>query len=891
MSTYEIGGDALLDVGEEADVSAFCLAVQVASPWPLNTRVPVTVGVPLPRGQNWPVKHVTLYDPHRDASLAGQLLPEIRRDWMAVAFMTPTEFDASGCELFLHASADPAMPAALQEEVVVRQSQDRVVAHTGAADVEVRGTGARLVEQILVGDAPALGEDGIQVQLTTRWGNRRTFEFGAIEVAESGPIRATLVRHAKCAGLRLTCRLSLFAGTGLVRCELILHNPRRAKHSGGYWDLGDPGSILFRGLSLDVHAAVAGAHRTLWQANPKEPLEHTVGNVLEIFQESSGGENWRSRNHVNRNGEVPLRFRGYRIRTAETQSHGNRANPVAALTWQRVGIACAVEDFWQKFPTAITIEKNRLSAKVFPDQCGDLHELQAGEKCSRVVWLDFHRPEAEAWNRLSWVYDPPQAIVDPSWHASSGRLSRFPLADVRHRTECESLLHEAIDGPRSFFTKREVIDEFGWRNFGDVWADHEEAYSDDPRPVISHYNNQYDLLYGLLIQYLHTGDTRWWRLADPLARHVMDIDVYHTTRDKPAYNGGLFWHTAHYHSAGKCTHRSMSHTMRGKKIAAPGTGPANEHNYSRGLLLYACLTGSCRARDTVIGLAEWVLAMDEGRRHLLGVVSDEPTGDASRTTQSTYHGPGRGAANSMNTLLDAWSLTVDEKYLRKARELLRRTIHPHDDIDGRRLGDAELRWSYTVHLQAIIHFLGATVRRSDLKADRAYARDALLHYARWMCKHERFYLDEPEKLEYPTETWAAQELRKGNSLLMAAQFASSDEVEDFQARGRAILDEAWRRLQSFESRTSTRAIAIILQQGYLETYFRSQPGGIVQAGEVKGEYSPPIKFVSQKEHVRSAIHSPVELLKLLARAMSPGRWMNAFAQTWFAERVRRLVDT
>src|SRR5436853_4454991 len=54
----------------------------------------------------------------------------------------------------------------------------------------------------------------------------------------------------------------------------------------------------------------------------------------------------------------------------------------------------------------------------------------------------------------------------------------------------------------TLFRSREVIDEYGWRNYGDVWADHEEAYYDGPRPIISHYNNQYDLLHSFLIQFL-----------------------------------------------------------------------------------------------------------------------------------------------------------------------------------------------------------------------------------------------------------------------------------------------------------------------------------------------------------------------------------------------------
>ena len=44
-----------------------------------------------------------------------------------------------------------------------------------------------------------------------------------------------------------------------------------------------------------------------------------------------------------------------------------------------------------------------------------------------------------------------------------------------------------------------------------------------------------------------------------LANHVVDIDIYHTTRDKAAYCGGLFWFTDHYLDAATSTHRTYSH--------------------------------------------------------------------------------------------------------------------------------------------------------------------------------------------------------------------------------------------------------------------------------------------------------------------------------------------
>src|SRR5262249_15814724 len=149
----------------------------------------------------------------------------------------------------------------------------------------------------------------------------------------------------------------------------------------------------------------------------------------------------------------------------------------------------------------------------------------------------------------------------------------------------EAFLSGAVEGPNTLAARREVIDEYGWRHYGDLYADHEGAYYAGTPPVISHYNNQYDVIYGTILQYLRSGDARGVDLFDPLARHVIDVDVYHTDRDRPAYNGGLFWHTDHYRDAATCTHRAYSRANQ--QPGRPyGGGPCNEHNYTTGLLHY-----------------------------------------------------------------------------------------------------------------------------------------------------------------------------------------------------------------------------------------------------------------------------------------------------------------
>src|SRR5690606_17587101 len=118
-----------------------------------------------------------------------------------------------------------------------------------------------------------------------------------------------------------------------------------------------------------------------------------------------------------------------------------------------------------------------------------------------------------------------------------------------------------------------------------------------------------------------SGDVRWFHLLDDLAKHVIDIDIYHTQEDRRAFNGGMFWHTEHYTQAATATHRAYSKaTLAWKSRHLCGGGPSSEHNYTSGLLGYYYLTGDRAARDAVIGLADWVITLDDGSKGLLGLL-------------------------------------------------------------------------------------------------------------------------------------------------------------------------------------------------------------------------------------------------------------------------------
>jgi hypothetical protein len=410
-------------------------------------------------------------------------------------------------------------------------------------------------------------------------------------------------------------------------------------------------------------------------------------------------------------------------------------------------------------------------------------------------------------------------------------------------TAYDRLVTQAIEGDDTFRAKRERIDEYGWRNFGDLYADHEAVFHRGAAPLVSHYNNQYDGVAGFACQFFRSGDLRWWLLMRSLAEHVIDIDVYHATEDKAAYSGGFFWHTYHYVDAGRSSHRSYP-----RAAGVPGGGPSSEHNYTTGLMLYHFLTGDERARETVVQMGRWVLQIDDGRRTPFRWLDRGPTGGATATAQASYHGPGRGAGNSVAALLNAYRLSRDPVFLETAGRLIRRCIHPRDDIAARNLLDAERRWSYTVFLQVLGRYLDDCVERGELGAMYAWARESLLEYARWMVAHERPYLDTPEQLEYPTETWAAQDIRKSDVLLFASRHAPSHERGQFLERAAFFFRYATETLTAMPARSLTRPVVILLTNGMMYGARGLEPRE--RAPEPVGPLDaipPPQPFVPQRQ--------------------------------------------
>lgn len=801
------------------------------------------MGVPFPKGVLSSTATLRLTDPE-----AGRLplQTQVLSHWSDgtlqwVLFDSLVTLRAlSSKTLVVEWDAGDSHSAGLSSELKVQEERESFTVDACGATFHLDRRTFRPFSRITVNGVDLLSAPGSLV-LTDAAGHMSQPEIDFSALDAIGAVRATLRFEGRFripdrkAAPRFAAHLHFFAGTRIVRLDLTLLNPRRSHHPRGLWDLGDPNSIMFQSLELQLLlAGTTGGSGNLkihdddpHFATSLSPVnydsgKHLSGRNLLIYQDSSGGENWQSSNHVDRHGQVTTSFRGYRVYVeGQIVREGKRANPIVTLEGPGVPVSAGFRHFWQEFPKSISCQERTLLLGFFPRQSRAGYELQPGEQKTYTAYLAFGT-STERPPSLAWVYRPVIPVLPAAWHCRCAFVTHLVPETEEPNHALLSILNAAVSGANTFFHRREVIDEYGWRNYGEFFADHESQGRFPERPLVSHYNNQYDCIYGCLQRFLSGGNRLWFELADALAHHAADIDIYHTDADRQPYNRGMFWHTDHYLDAATATHRCYSSAnLRGRGGHDYGGGPSYHHLYTTGFLLHYFMTGDLRSRNALHDLGAFALRNISYDRSLVRRMrklavrcfrrlrEGAPAND--RPEPFELDGPGRASGNSINTCLDALLLTRDPRYLSAVDDLIRRCATPCDDLNAMRLLDVERRWMYTIYLQVLARFLDLGVEIGAPESLVFHARATLLHYSRWMSAYERPYLDHPEILDFPNETWPAQDLRKAAIFIHAARQAQDSHAQQLLQKALYFLARATRDLASFVTSSQTRPIGVINQ--------------------------------------------------------------------------------
>ncbi|HUU27082.1 MAG TPA: hypothetical protein VM123_04650 [archaeon] len=666
---------------------------------------PVTVGVNLPRGAVTDLGTLCIFAPGNKA-LPCQFettatWPDGSVKWVLADFQADCPARGTAGYSLRDSGARPQEPSLLE----VLRTAGGVTVTTGPFRCTIKKEGFDLFSAVYLDhnrDGSFIEEErvdsgdqmpGIQVvddlgrKLSSRWGKVKSFEVEA-----EGPVRATVAVKGAIADtdgeswLDYTARLHFYSGTGLVRVFFTLENhnptiPLTDKNGDKHWLMGRPGSFFFKDMSLVSGLKFSGPIQLSVGDGREDILDRVVlTDKGGVYQESSGGENWFHRVHMNHLGQIPMRFRGAKIFLGEVEAYmRNRPDAWLHAADRRFGLAVAVRHFWQNFPKALTAEPcGTVRAALWPGEFPDLHELQGGEIKTHEVAFFFHtgpQGSTPAENRVATVmgafFHPLYVRAPAEWYLKDGFFDDAVAYDPQRFPTYERLMQGALTNTRrNLLTDIEEDEEYGWRHFGDTPARNEYDETGGPhtgRQAISHFNHEYDHGYGMLFHSLRTASAkpdlsyRWWRLAEAGIAHESDIDIYHTRSDPQAggaYNGGKFAHTSHGVEVVNASHRGSPRLTWWGSLTWPwgqGQSPESGHFNNRGMMCLYYLTGNRRVLESALELAD--------------LVYFKITGNVFPQIDQTD----RCSGNNLQILTDAYLLTWDEKYVEAAEKILEST--------------------------------------------------------------------------------------------------------------------------------------------------------------------------------------------------------------------------
>ena len=755
------------------------------------------IGVPCERGKWWSTDTIGLLTPfglikHYTVEVLS-LWHDGSIKWLLVQGFTEVNSDS---DLPISLSHMPA--AASQVATPITETADHIIIESSEAPtLEIS---KQHFLQLTLHDSkvrPTLSIDGNSVDLALAACNYEL--VSSTQGASAVKISLTsYIESEQFSGLKLQSELTYWLHNGALFGSVSIVNSNAASHPAGKWDLGDTASFEIDAFNLEGDTT----NPIKLALSDHGEIQYLSGDKIEVFQASSGKPNWNCANHVDKNNTVSLPFKGYQVETENGSSlHESQCQASIEYNCNNRNWQLELADFWQNFPSSVSISASHFCMSMLGSDSAPTTELQAGEKKTRY------------FSALPSDCITAHCYLGIHYTAETQSVPFFE--ESQKRAPLHQLIQAGVSTEHGFETKREEIDEFGWRHFGELYADHEKAESPDVECFVSHYNNQYDPINGMLYQWVLTQNKAWFDVSDALAKHVSDIDVYHTSKDKPEYSGGLFWHTDHYVQAYTATHRTYSNNQPSDIYEghAGGGGPGGQHCYTSGLLLHYYLTGNEGSKQALLSICDWIERYYESDGTLVGwLFGIKNSGLEGLKNYKTGAYPlDRGTGNYIIALLDKYDLNSCQSDLDKCAHIIFNTVSPLDSFKERNLDNVELTWFYTVFLQAVCRFITVKERIEQNDAAYAHAVKSLLHYARWMARNEYPYLEKPDILEFPNETWTGQDLRKVCVLKFAAKYEESNKQALMDDKANSILDVIETRLSNSPESRTTRVLCLMMQ--------------------------------------------------------------------------------
>jgi hypothetical protein len=553
---------------------------------------PVTSGVPFSRGAlTDPARLILADSAGRTVPLQTDVLarwPDGSVRWLLVDFQT--DLAARQKQTFaLRAAQRPAAPVATAR-LRVTATPERTTIDTGPLRLEVHREGFDPFGAVWL-DRNRDGHFADDERVTRGGGmfvrdtQSRRFEAGRapaeIVVEEAGPLRACVRvtgRHA--AGddgslFRYVVRVHAFRGQPFVRVfHTFINDHQNAVMA----------SIAELGLTLRL-APEAGEVRS---SAPGAALAG-AGRIFQVDENAF---------------------------ELDGQRAGTRAPGWGMAAGARAGFAAGVRESWQQWPKSIEARAGAVALGLCPDFPAGLydgrplseenklyyalrrgvHTFKIGVAKTHEIWAHFFAgatPPADLAAFFQAAEEPLLATCAPAYACGTGAAGDFPAADAQRYSGYDAWFERTL---ANHLKRRDQVREYGLLNYGDWYGEREVNWG----------NLEYDLQRGMFVQYLRTGDRRFFLRGAQAARHHVDVDVVHAVNPLVRNPFGL------PPKVGEIWLHSVSHTG-GYYANAPlpveltyqmGHSANYGHVWVSGDLDYYYLTGDRRARDVALQVAD-----------------------------------------------------------------------------------------------------------------------------------------------------------------------------------------------------------------------------------------------------------------------------------------------
>ena len=370
----------------------------------------------------------------------------------------------------------------------------------------------------------------------------------------------------------------------------------------------------------------------------------------------------------------------YRIQTGDRTVDGERSQGVAVIQDDRMRLLAVMPNFWQTYPKGYAVGEAGLDVQVLPPLATDTYTREAdGADFSRLyAWqkdgnYSFRSGQllrqrllvrfdatgrGDATERTSaWMANPLLPRATSEYLTATGVLGRrlFPRTEGVWN-DYEKYFEKSF---ANHLEDRRRGRTYGWMHFGDWYGERSLNFG----------NNEYDLNWGLGVQWMRTGDRRYFDRGLEMARHYASVDTLHG--DFTDSMNGLAW-THSFNHVG--TDRTP------EELGLPGddgSAKAYLERYGRGMF-----RGSIDRQGHIYQEGNWLFAALSGDPFLRDVAQRVSTNQAERLTPDFNFGIERSGGWPLVNAVAAYRFSGDPYYLNAARLMIERCLERQDPATG-----------------------------------------------------------------------------------------------------------------------------------------------------------------------------------------------------------------